>query len=113
MGSPDLRGGPAFASETLNLYIYRSAFDYLKMGYSSAMLVIFFVLILLVSLALVILRLGRKTFSARLFGVAIACGAMVAFLPAALGVIDARLHLALPPIWDATYKAFILAGLAE
>ena len=63
--------------------------------------------------ALVILRLGRKTFSARLFGIAIACGAMVAFLPAALGVIDARLHLALPPIWDATYKAFILAGLAE
>ena len=63
--------------------------------------------------ALVILRLGRKTFSPRLFGMAIACGAMVAFLPAALGVVDARLHLALPPIWDATYRAFVLAGLAE
>jgi multiple sugar transport system permease protein len=49
-------GGPAFASETLNLYIYRSAFDYLKMGYSSALLVIFFMIVLLVSLALVILR---------------------------------------------------------
>jgi tetratricopeptide (TPR) repeat protein/RsiW-degrading membrane proteinase PrsW (M82 family) len=66
-----------------------------------------------VLVALVILRLGCRTFSPRLFGVAIACGAMVAFLPAALGVIDGRLHLALPPIWDAAYKAFILAGLAE
>jgi multiple sugar transport system permease protein len=49
-------GGPAFASETLNLYIYRTAFDYLKMGYSSALLVIFFAIVLLVSLALIMLR---------------------------------------------------------
>ncbi len=47
------RGGPGFASETLNLYIYASAFDYLHMGYSSAMLVVFFVLILALSAALI------------------------------------------------------------
>src|SRR6266511_1707735 len=47
------RGGPGFASETLNLYIYASAFDYLHMGYSSAMLVVFFALILALSAALI------------------------------------------------------------
>jgi tetratricopeptide (TPR) repeat protein/RsiW-degrading membrane proteinase PrsW (M82 family) len=63
--------------------------------------------------ALVILRLGRKSFSPRLFGVAIACGAMIAFLPAAIGVVEAQLHLSLTPFWDAAVKAFVLAGLAE
>ncbi|HEX9277278.1 MAG TPA: sugar ABC transporter permease [Casimicrobiaceae bacterium] len=53
------RGGPGFASETLNLYIYASAFDYLHMGYSSAMLVVFFVLILALSAALIAVR--RRT----------------------------------------------------
>jgi tetratricopeptide (TPR) repeat protein/RsiW-degrading membrane proteinase PrsW (M82 family) len=66
-----------------------------------------------VLVALVILRLGRRNFSPRLFGVAIACGAMVAFLPASLGVLEARLHLVLTPFWEATFKAFVLAGLAE
>ncbi|WP_158814957.1 tetratricopeptide repeat protein [Methylocapsa sp. S129] len=63
--------------------------------------------------ALVILRLGRKSFSPRLFGVAIASGAMVAFLPAAVDFFEARLHLVLTPFWEATIKAFVLAGLAE
>lgn len=50
------KGGPAFASETLNLYIYSNAFDYLHIGYSSAMLVIFFLIVLALSLALIRVR---------------------------------------------------------
>lgn len=50
------RGGPAFASETLNLYIYSSAFEYLKMGYSSAMLVVFFLIVLILSMVLILVR---------------------------------------------------------
>lgn len=53
------RGGPGFASETLNLYIYATAFDYLHFGYSSAMLVIFFLIVLGLSAALIAFR--RKT----------------------------------------------------
>jgi multiple sugar transport system permease protein len=50
------KGGPAFASETLNLYIYSNAFDYLHIGYSSAMLVVFFALVLGLSLLLIRVR---------------------------------------------------------
>lgn len=53
------RGGPAFASETLNLYIYSNAFEYLHIGYSSAMLVVFFCIVLLLSLVLIAARRGR------------------------------------------------------
>ena len=53
------RGGPAFASETLNLYIYNNSFEYLHIGYSSAMLVVFFWIVLGVSLLLIALRRGR------------------------------------------------------
>ncbi len=52
------RGGPAFASETLNLYIYSNAFEYLHIGYSSAMLVVFFWIVLALSLALIAVRRG-------------------------------------------------------
>lgn len=54
------RGGPAFASETLNLYIYSSAFEYLHMGYSSAMLVVFFAIVLGLSLMLIRVRRGAQ-----------------------------------------------------
>ncbi len=47
------KGGPGFASETLNLYIYSTAFDYLHMGMASAMLVIFFLIIVLLSVLLI------------------------------------------------------------
>lgn len=50
------KGGPAFASETLNLYIYSNAFDYLHIGYSSAMLVVFFIIVLGLSLMLIRVR---------------------------------------------------------
>ncbi len=54
------RGGPAFASETLNVYIYSSAFEYLHIGYSSAMLVVFFWIVMGVSLALIAVRRARS-----------------------------------------------------
>lgn len=51
------QGGPGSASETLNIYIYNSAFQYLHMGYASALLVLFFILIL--GLSAVLIRLRR------------------------------------------------------
>lgn len=56
------RGGPGFASETLNLYIYATAFDYLHFGYSSALLVIFFSIVLVLSVSLIVFR--RKSVQA-------------------------------------------------
>jgi len=64
-------------------------------------------------LALVILRLGRQSFSLRLFGFALAWGAAAALLPAAISIIEARLDPGLPSFWDAVLKAFGLAGLSE
>lgn len=40
------QGGPGQASETINLYLYNVAFSYFDMGYASAMVVVFFMLIL-------------------------------------------------------------------
>jgi multiple sugar transport system permease protein len=51
-------GGPAFASETLNIYVYKMAFEYLNVGYASALLVIFFAIVLGTSLFLIKLRRG-------------------------------------------------------
>jgi multiple sugar transport system permease protein len=45
-------GGPGTASETLNILLYSTAFKYYDMGYASAITVIFFILIMLVSLVL-------------------------------------------------------------
>jgi multiple sugar transport system permease protein len=45
-------GGPGFASETLNLYVFQTSFKYLNLGYASALIVIFFTLILGASLLL-------------------------------------------------------------
>jgi len=53
------QGGPGFASETLNLYIYKTGFDYFRLGYAAAALVVFFTIVLGVSLLLIILR--RRT----------------------------------------------------
>ena len=49
-------GGPGNASETLNILLYQTAFAYYDLGYGSAMVVIFFVLILLISLLLLHVR---------------------------------------------------------
>jgi multiple sugar transport system permease protein len=50
------QGGPGTASETINLYLYSVAFAYYDVGYGSAIAVVFFVLIVLLSLLLLHLR---------------------------------------------------------
>ncbi len=49
-------GGPAYASETLNLYIFSQGFQYFNMGYASAALVLYFILVMGVSLLFIRLR---------------------------------------------------------
>lgn len=50
------QGGPGTASETINLYLYSVAFTYYDIGYGSAIAVVFFVLIIMLSLILLYLR---------------------------------------------------------
>lgn len=45
------KGGPANASRTLNLLAYETAFSYYKFGLSSAMLMLLFVIVLILSVA--------------------------------------------------------------
>ena len=49
-------GGPGPSSETLNILLYQTAFAYYELGYGSAMVVIFFVIIMLISLLLLHVR---------------------------------------------------------
>jgi multiple sugar transport system permease protein len=49
-------GGPGTSSETINILLYQTAFAYYDLGYGSAMVVVFFVLILLISLLLLNVR---------------------------------------------------------
>ncbi len=49
-------GGPAYASETLNLYAYAQGFQYFNMGYASSALVLYFVLVMGASLLFIRLR---------------------------------------------------------
>jgi len=51
-------GGPGFASETLNLYVFQTSFKYLHLGYASALIVIFFSIVLGASLLLLRVRRG-------------------------------------------------------
>jgi len=51
------QGGPGFASETLNVYIFQTAFLYFHMGYASALLVALFALVL--SVSFIVIRLRR------------------------------------------------------
>lgn len=53
------QGGPGTASETLNLYLYASAFAYSDVGYASAIAVVFFGII--IALSLVTLHLRART----------------------------------------------------
>lgn len=39
------QGGPGFATETLNLYIYNTAFQYQQLGYAAALLLVFFLIV--------------------------------------------------------------------
>jgi multiple sugar transport system permease protein len=54
-------GGPGTASETVNLLLYQTAFAYYDIGYASAIVVVFFALILLVTLALLRVQRMRTT----------------------------------------------------
>ncbi|CDN55803.1 Carbohydrate uptake (CUT1 family) ABC transporter, permease protein [Neorhizobium galegae bv. officinalis bv. officinalis str. HAMBI 1141] len=50
------QGGPGTASETINIYLYNTAFSYYDIGYGSAMAVVFFVIIIALSFALMMVR---------------------------------------------------------
>ncbi|HEV2677490.1 MAG TPA: sugar ABC transporter permease [Aliidongia sp.] len=54
------QGGPGTASETINLYLYSVAFAYYDVGYGSAIAVVFFVLIVVLSLVMLHLRQRSK-----------------------------------------------------
>ena len=49
-------GGPGTASETINILLYQTAFAYYDLGYGSAMVVVFFILILAISMLLLNVR---------------------------------------------------------
>ena len=53
-------GGPGTSSETINLYLYQTAFAFYNMGYAAAMTVVFFIIILLISLVLFSSRQQEK-----------------------------------------------------
>ncbi|NOU88389.1 ABC transporter permease subunit [Paenibacillus sp. LMG 31460] len=50
------QGGPNFASETLNVYGYTLGFQYFKLGTASSLLMIFFVLVMALTLAMIWVR---------------------------------------------------------
>ncbi|TIP93418.1 MAG: sugar ABC transporter permease [Mesorhizobium sp.] len=50
------QGGPGTASETINIYLYNTAFSYYDIGYGSAMAVVFFIVIVALSFILLMLR---------------------------------------------------------
>lgn len=50
------QGGPAYASETLNLYGFAQGFQYFNMGYASALLVMYFMLVMGTSMLFIRLR---------------------------------------------------------
>lgn len=49
-------GGPGTSSETINIYLYQTAFAFYNMGYAAAMTVVFFIIILMISLVLFSVR---------------------------------------------------------
>jgi multiple sugar transport system permease protein len=50
------QGGPGTASETLNIYVFQTGFNYFHMGYASSLLVVLFSLVLFVSLIMMRFR---------------------------------------------------------
>jgi len=50
------QGGPGFASETLNIYGYHLGFQYFQLGKTSALLMLFFLLILVISFVIIKIR---------------------------------------------------------
>jgi multiple sugar transport system permease protein len=54
------QGGPGSASTTINIFLYQQAFSYYHLGYASAVVVVFFALILAISFVLLALRQRSK-----------------------------------------------------
>ncbi|MBL8590073.1 MAG: sugar ABC transporter permease [Methylobacteriaceae bacterium] len=54
------QGGPGTASETINIYLYNTAFAYYNMGYGSAIAVVFFIIVVALSLVMLWLRQRSK-----------------------------------------------------
>lgn len=50
------QGGPGTASETINIFLYLTAFAYYELGYASAVVLVFFLLIIALSLAMLAWR---------------------------------------------------------
>jgi multiple sugar transport system permease protein len=53
---PITQGGPGNASETINIYLYLQAFSYAHIGSSSAVVVVFFAMILMLAYVMMYLR---------------------------------------------------------
>jgi multiple sugar transport system permease protein len=51
------QGGPGFSTETLNLYVYSTSFQYMRLGYAAAMLIVYFLVVL--GSAMFLLRFRR------------------------------------------------------
>ena len=54
------QGGPGTASETINLYLYLQAFSFYQVGKASAVVVVFFVIVVALSLTLFWMRERSK-----------------------------------------------------
>jgi multiple sugar transport system permease protein len=54
------QGGPGTSSETLNIFLYLQAFAFYNIGYASAVVVVFFALIIALSLVLLYVRQRSK-----------------------------------------------------
>ena len=50
------QGGPGSASTTINIFLYNEAFAYYHLGYGSAVVIVFFALIVAITLVLLMLR---------------------------------------------------------
>lgn len=53
------QGGPGFATETLNIYIYNTAFQYQQLGYAAALLLVFFVIVFVLAGLMLSFRRGK------------------------------------------------------
>ncbi len=51
------QGGPGFASETLNIYVYTQSFQYQNLGYAASLLIVFFAIV--VGSAVLLLRFRK------------------------------------------------------
>src|SRR5690606_23467301 len=49
------QGGPGTASETINIYLYLQAFSFFRIGQASAIVVVFFVIVVAFSVALLVI----------------------------------------------------------